>query len=111
MKVANAYARIHFFFIQIKVFASQKQKSTGTETLNTRYYVSKQAKDGTGSVYNCAKSWRIGSRTLCVFGRTFNEDAGKLHEKRHAQNFQAKLRHILSVCLYDSMRADQTRTP
>ena len=42
---------------------------------------------------------------------TFNEVVGKLHEKRHAQNFQAKLRHILSVCLYDSMRADQTRTP
>ena len=82
----------------IEVHSCVKQKSTGKETTNTRYYIlSKQmtAQEASSFVRN---HWHIEAGLHAVLDGTFNEDACKSRQKIHAQNLVI-FRHLVSGIL------------
>lgn len=78
----------------IEVHSYVKQKSTCKETSNTRYYISSKPmteKEASSFVRN---HWHIEAGLHAVLDGTFNEDACKARQKRHAQNLVI-FRHLV----------------
>lgn len=78
----------------IEVHSYVKQKSTGKETNNTRYYVSSKPMTAQEASEIVREHWRIEAGLHAVLDGTFNEDACKSRQKRHAQNLVI-FRHLV----------------
>ena len=78
----------------IEVQSYQKQKSTGKETTNTRYYVSNRPMTAQEASETVRGHWHIEAGLHAVLDGTFNEDACKSRQKRHAQNLVG-FRHLV----------------
>lgn len=78
----------------IEVHSYVKQKSTGKETNNTRYYISSKQMTAQEASSIVRKHWYIEAGLHAVLDGTFNEDACKSKQKRHAQNLVI-FRHLV----------------
>lgn len=78
----------------IAVHSNVKQKSTGKETASTRYYVSSKPMTAMEASEIVRGHWHIETGLHAVLDGTFNEDACKSRQKRHAQNLVI-FRHLV----------------
>jgi predicted transposase YbfD/YdcC len=78
----------------IEVQSYQKQKSTGKEMNNTRYYVSNRPMIAQEASETVRGHWRIETALHAVLDGTFAEDACRSRKKRHAQNLVI-FRHLV----------------
>lgn len=78
----------------IEVQSHVKQKSTGKETTNTRYYISSKQMTAQEASEIVRGHWHIEAGLHAVLDGTFNEDACKSRQKRHAQNLVI-FRHLV----------------
>lgn len=78
----------------IAVHSNVKQKSTGKETVSTRYYVSSKPMTAMEASEIVRRHWHIETGLHAVLDGTFNEDACKSRQKRHAQNLVI-FRHLV----------------
>ena len=70
----------------IEVQSYQKQKTTGKETSNTRYYISSKMMTAREASETVRGHWHIEAGLHAVLDGTFAEDDCKSRQKRHAQN-------------------------
>lgn len=78
----------------IEVQSYQKQKSTGKETTNTRYYISSKPMTAREASKTVRGHWHIEAGLHAVLDGTFSEDDCKSRQKRHAQNLVI-FRHLV----------------
>lgn len=78
----------------IEVQSYQKQKTTGKETTNTRYYISSKPMTAHEASETVRGHWHIETGLHAVLDGTFGEDVCKSRQKRHAQNLVI-FRHLV----------------
>lgn len=78
----------------IEVQSHVVQKSTGKEKISTRYYVSSKPMTAQEASETVRGHWHIEAGLHAVLDGTFNEDACRSRQKRHAQNLVI-FRHLV----------------
>ena len=78
----------------IEVQSFQKQKTTGKETSNTRYYISSKMMTAREASETVRGHWHIETGLHAVLDGTFAEDDCKSRQKKHAQNLVI-FRHLV----------------
>lgn len=91
----------------IEVRSYVKQKSTGKETTNTRYFISSKPMTTFEASEFVRGHWRIEAGLHAVLDGTFNEDVCKSRQKKHAQNLVI-FRHL--ICGILRKHEDKKRT-